>query len=233
MAATEATPAAALHSLLQPQTLPAALTQLLPVRMNLKNTRLQVLFINRTPTIGTLVDYSDLLGGPNNPLASIAGSTLFLDWHKEYRIARDNLAYHREDFRTYYGELGYPYYWNEAEVATELQRHHALLKVLRFKCECVRMAKVSYALSQYHLLPEHITTICRFLGVPNFWVSPLLCPYARASHLGYWNVQMCGNKQHKWLTTRFHLHDLPFTRECCGLLLRAQATWFTADPEWR
>ena len=83
MAATEATPAAALHSLLQPQTLPAALTQLLPVRMSrspsptLTNTRLQVLFINRTPTIGTLADYSDLLGGPNNPLASIAGSTLF------------------------------------------------------------------------------------------------------------------------------------------------------------
>ena len=56
-------------------------------------------------------------------------------------------------------------YWNEAEVATELQRHDALLKVLRFKCECVRMAKVSYALSKYHLLPENITTIAQFLGV--------------------------------------------------------------------
>ena len=68
-----------------------------------------------------------------------------LEKGKQYRIARDNLAYSREEFKNYYGCNRFRAYWDEAAEATEAQKHVALLSVLRSHCDRLRMRKVAAA----------------------------------------------------------------------------------------
>ena len=62
----------------------------------------------------------------------------FPQWHLDYRIARDNRAYNRKEFKEYYGPR-YHAYWNEAAAATDAQKHMALLSVLELHFDRTRM----------------------------------------------------------------------------------------------
>ena len=107
----------------------------------LEQTRLQELWLRR-PLAPACTP--QLLGTPSNVLASGAHDW-FPEWHLQYRIARDNLAYSREEFKNYYGCTRFRAYWDEAVEATEAQKHVALLPVLRSRCDRHRMGKVAAA----------------------------------------------------------------------------------------
>ena len=51
----------------------------------------------------------------------------------EYRVALDDLAYHRKEFRTYYRDGLFRVRWAESEVATLAEKHVALLCVFRLR----------------------------------------------------------------------------------------------------
>ena len=108
----------------------------------LEQTRLQELWLRR-PSAPGCVAY--LLGTPSNVLASGA-QEWFPEWHLQYRVARDGLAYSREAFKSYYGCKRFRAYWDEAAEATEAQKHVALLSVLRSHCDQLRMRKAAAAL---------------------------------------------------------------------------------------
>ena len=48
-------------------------------------------------------------------------------------------AYNRQEFKKYYGHEHYLAYWIEAEIATDAQKHMALLSVLQSHCDQLRM----------------------------------------------------------------------------------------------
>ena len=107
----------------------------------LEQTRLQELWLRR-PSAPACAPH--LLGTPSNVLASGA-QEWFPEWHLQYRVARDGLAYSREAFKSYYGCERFRAYWDEAAEATEAQKHVALLSVLRSHCDRVRMRKLAAA----------------------------------------------------------------------------------------
>ena len=96
-----------------------------------------------------------LLGTPSNVLASGAQEWC-PEWHLQYRLARDGLAYSREEFKSYYGCERFLAYWDEAAEATEEQKHESLLSVLRSHCDQVRMRKVAAAFRSHTLLDDDL-----------------------------------------------------------------------------
>ena len=108
---------------------------------DLEQTRLQELWLRR-PSAPACAPH--LLGTPSSFLASGA-LDWFPEWHLQYRVARDGLAYSREAFKSYYGCKRFRAYWDEAAEATEREKHVALLSVLRSHCDQVRMRKVAAA----------------------------------------------------------------------------------------
>ena len=118
----------------------------------LEQTRLQELWLRR-PSAPSCAAY--LLGTPSNVLASVA-QEWFSGWHLQYKIARDSLAYSREEFKNYYGCKCFRAYWGEAAEATEREKHVALLSVLRARCDQVRMRKVAAAFRSHTRLDDAI-----------------------------------------------------------------------------
>ena len=118
----------------------------------LEQTRLQELWLRR-PSAPGCVAY--LLGTPSNVLASGAQEWC-PEWHLQYRLARDGLAYSREEFKSYYGCERFLAYWEKAAEATEEQKHESLLSVLRSHCEQVRMRKVAAAFRSHTLLDDDL-----------------------------------------------------------------------------
>ena len=118
----------------------------------LEQTRLQELWLRRpwAPACAP-----ELLGAPSNVLAS-DDLDWFPEWHLQYRIARDGLAYSREAFKSYYGCKRFRAYWDEAVEATEAQKHVALLSVLRSHCDQLRMREVAAALRCHTRLDDAI-----------------------------------------------------------------------------
>ena len=108
----------------------------------LEQTRLQELWLRRPSTPACA---GQLLSTPSNALAS-AAQDWFPEWHLQYRIARDSLAYSREEFKNYYGCKRFRAYWDKAAEAVEAQKHVALLSVLRRHCDQLRMRKVAAVL---------------------------------------------------------------------------------------
>ena len=119
----------------------------------LEQTRLQELWLRR-PSAPACAPH--LLGTPSSVLASGAHDW-FPEWHLQYRIARDNLAYSREEFKNYYGCKRFRAYWDEAAEAAEAQKHVALLSVLRPHCDQLRMRKVAAALRRHTRFDGAIT----------------------------------------------------------------------------
>ena len=90
-------------------------------------------------------DKKPRLGTPANELSSI-GSDCFPELQLEYRVDRDGCAYHRPEFKAYYGEDLFRQRWTTSRVATEEEKHNALLCVLRLRTDQLRMQKVAKAL---------------------------------------------------------------------------------------
>ena len=105
-----------------------------------------------------------LLGTPSNVLSS-SGLGCLPEWHLQYRVAKDGLAYHREEFKEFYMER-FRFEWNEAKEATEKQKHVALLSVLRLRTDQLRMSKVADALRCFTCFDDAIID-----NIANF-VSP-------------------------------------------------------------
>ena len=116
------------------------------------HTRLQELWFGRPSPPAC---HPQLLGTPSNVLASGA-QEWFPEWHLQYRIARDGLAYNIKAFRSYYGDKLYHPFWDKAAEATEAQKHVALLSVLRSHCDQVRMVKVAAAFRSHTRLDDAI-----------------------------------------------------------------------------
>jgi len=128
----------------------------------LEQTRLQELWLQRPSALGYA---SYLLGTPSNILASGA-QDWFPEWHLQYRIARDSLAYSREEFKKHYGCKRFRAYWDEAVEATEAQKHVALLFVLRSHCDQHRMRKVAAAFRNHTRFDDAIIeNIASFVGL--------------------------------------------------------------------
>ena len=106
-----------------------------------------------------------LLGTPSNVLSS-SGLGCLPELHLQYRVALDGLAYHREEFRTYYRDGLFRVRWAESEVATEAEKHVALLCVLRLRTDQLRMSKVADALRCFTCFDDAIID-----NIANF-VSP-------------------------------------------------------------
>ena len=83
----------------------------------------------------------DLLGTPGNPLAWNA-SDYFPQWHLEYRIAKDGKAYTRDEYKEYYGQAHFSCFWADAPVAKDIDKHKALLILLRTRCDKLRSKAV-------------------------------------------------------------------------------------------
>ena len=119
----------------------------------LERTRLEDLWLRR-PSPPGCAPY--LLGTPSNALAWGAHDW-FPEWHLQYRVARDRLAYSREDFKKHYGCKRFRAYWEEAVEATEGEKHVALLSVLRSRCDQLRMRKVAAALRTHTGFDDAVT----------------------------------------------------------------------------
>ena len=118
----------------------------------LEHTRLQELWLRRPSGPGCC---PPLLGTSSS---SFAWGELdwFPEWHLQYRVARDGLAYNRDEFKSYYGCKRFRAYWDEAAEATEAQKHVSLLSVLRSHCDQVRMRKVAAAFRSHTLLDDDL-----------------------------------------------------------------------------
>ena len=105
---------------------------------------------------------TDLLGMPGNVLASRDLTAWFPEWLQQYRIAWDNRAYNREEFKLYYGSLGprvYRLYWIDAPEASDFQKHQALLRILKAQNEIVRMHKVATSFREHAIFDEDIINL--------------------------------------------------------------------------
>ena len=59
------------------------------------------------------------------PIARVQEHESAPEWHLQYKFARDGKAYSREEFKHYYGER-FRAFWDEANEATEAEKHAAL-----------------------------------------------------------------------------------------------------------
>ena len=130
-----------------------------------ENVRLEEWKRRRVDTLVAHGCVTSLLGTPANVLSS-SGLGCLPESLLEYRVALDGLAYHREEFRTYYRDGLFRVRWAESEVATEAEKHVALLCVLRLRTDQLRMSKVADALRCFTCFDDAIID-----NIANF-VSP-------------------------------------------------------------
>ena len=106
-----------------------------------------------------------LLGTPSNVLASNALDWC-PEWHLQYRVAWDGLAYSRAEFKSYYGWERFRAYWAAALEATAKQKHVA---VLRSICDQLRMRKVAAAFRTHTRFDDAIIdNIASFVHVSSY-----------------------------------------------------------------
>ena len=153
----------------------------------LVHTRLQELWLRRPSPPAC---HPQLLGTPSNVLASGA-QEWFPEWHLQYRIARDGLAYNIKAFRSYYGDKLYHPFWDKAAEATEAQKHVALLSVLRSHCDQVRMVKVAAAFRSHTRLDDAIIENIASFVCPraNSEDRPLGCIVKNPWTVGHGHIQ--------------------------------------------
>ena len=145
----------------------------------LQETRFRELWVRRARTAAITMGVlsargcaPDFLGTPGNALALSAQDWL-PEWNLQYRIARDNSAYNREEFKIHYGCEFFRAYWDHAFEATDAQKHVALLSILRSRCDQIRMRRAATACRRHAGFDEAVIEhIAGFVGHIHGWQMP-------------------------------------------------------------